>query len=278
MKRTAVVTIGIVVSAIALSGCRGVSQLGANLGAHRPLTVPAGWISQPPPADTSGWMCANWAPEHWHVDTTATGDLRISSGSGWSTPLYRTTGGFLQGINRGEFGGELEWLDSSGSKPRMTVVLHQANPIVFTPTSAGIFLWDGLAHLGGRRGSLLRLTRGDAGEWHVDSVLSLPSSPEAVAIVDSSHFIVASPEGIFGVDSHARTATWLYRNDQWALTYPTSILVAPTGTIYVGMRRAVAQLDSTLGGYHEVWLVPSTCPRHVRGIDGMPCACAKGAT
>ena len=259
-------TIGLIVGAASLTSCRNPSHPDATHTARPPLVVPAGWVATPPPTDTTGWYCANWSHDQWSVDTNSAGALRIMRDNAVRSVVYHTSGGFLQGLNRGEFGGELEWIDSAGTPPQ---ILIKTNPIAFTPTSAGVFLW--VEHM--LDGLLLRVRRLDEHRWQVDTVVSLPTTPEAVATVDPTHFIVAGYWGVLAVDAGARTATWLHQNHQWILTYPSSMVVASDGRIFIGMRRAVVQLDPAASGYREIWLVSASCPRQRWVADGVPCGC-----
>ena len=57
----------------------------------------------------------------------------------------------------------------------------------------------------------------------------------------------------------------IYRSPFWGGVYPNSIAEDRTGTIYLGMRSAVARLSPRSGGFFEDWLVPSNCTQ--RQID-----------
>lgn len=49
----------------------------------------------------------------------------------------------------------------------------------------------------------------------------------------------------------------LVRKAFWHGLYPNSMVVSPSGAIFVGMRRGVAKIENKRGLYKTSWLLPS---------------------
>ncbi len=43
----------------------------------------------------------------------------------------------------------------------------------------------------------------------------------------------------------------------WTSLHANSIVVTPSGTVYLGMRRGVARVVKKDGSYHVAWLLPN---------------------
>src|SRR5262249_13572428 len=69
------------------------------------------------------------------------------------------------------------------------------------------------------------------------------------------------------------TVEVLHRNPVWAYTYPTHVARDRSGTLYLGMRSAVARLVPSSLGYREDWLVPKACRRRGAGDSARGCGC-----
>src|SRR5438034_3675713 len=80
-------------------------------------TVPPGWTVISPPVTEEGWLCANWARQHWSVEVAESGAVRIDQATGRGGPItLQMQGGRLIVTNRGEFGGALEWEPTGSSR------------------------------------------------------------------------------------------------------------------------------------------------------------------
>jgi hypothetical protein len=237
-------------------------------------TPPQGWTAIAPPVDEEGWLCANWARDRWSVQLAESGTAvqieRAQTRPG--SIALSVQGGRLIGTNRGEFGGALEWEPTGVS--RRTLILT-GNPVAFVASPAGLFLAEGLAHLSITRGRLLELERTDA-KWTAKHVVGLGEAPEAVTVVGPTTLLVLTTSSVTEVDLVKKAATILFRNEQWGYLHGNSIVRVSSGTILVGMPRAVVALSPSSGGFIERWWVPSACTRLRRTTERATCECVGG--
>ena len=170
-------------------------------------------------------------------------------------------GGWLVAHNAGEFGATVRWYRPDG---RESYEVSRENVIGFSETPAGILAPAGLDHLGEGRGGVLIFepTGRRAQPWRARWVGRFPSAAYASAKDSAGSLWVASSHALIEVT--ARGALRILHASDWQYLYPTSMVVAADGTIFVGMRGAVAKLTRGADGWHERWLVPRECPR----LDG----------
>jgi len=233
---------------------------------------PPGWASVSPPTTDQDWRCANYSPDEWRVETGPDDVVLISPAPRRGAITLETTGGRLIGTNHGEFGGTVEWQHSRSS--RRSLIIND-NPVAFVASEHGIILVAGLAHLGVRRGHLLKLSRSGDESWLASEVLDLGTAPNAAQLVEKDRLLIATTTGVALVDLRTMSKKVLYENPQWYLLYGGSIVQSKSGQIILGKRRAVVSLTAVDSTYREEWWVPSTC-RTLRRSSGPldPCECA----
>jgi hypothetical protein len=114
----------------------------------------------------------------------------------------------------------------------------------FFSLADGIYAIEGLAHLGGSRGSVLRITRPKEGApWQAQSVVALPSAPYAVAVKRDGAAVITLPYSLVSVGPDLKAET-LFPNAPWGELYPTSsVLAQDEQKLYVGMRQFVGEFD-----------------------------------
>jgi len=149
--------------------------------------------------------------------------------------------GWLVARNHGEFGAALYWF-SSGGETNYLISNHQVVDFISFPDC--IYAIEGLAHMGGSHGSLIRIvcTKPD-GRWKAASVLELPFAPLAVSrrrdgtmLITLSHSLVA-----VGRDHELHT---LAADMGWEGLYPgSSALTGDDEKLYIGMRQFVGEFD-----------------------------------
>jgi hypothetical protein len=163
-------------------------------------------------------------------------------------------GGKLVGVDRGEWGGRLAWVPESGS----ALEIHSGNIQAITEVNGRYYAFGGLAHLGINEGQMFRVDRDEQGRWRAVPVVALSGAPAAVAkgAGDTLLVVTAGALDIVHPDGAHRVA---HRNSMWTYLYPNSVAVARGGTVYVGMRHAVARLTPTTSGFTEEWIVRSPC-------------------
>jgi HEAT repeat protein len=108
-------------------------------------------------------------------------------------------GGFIAGVNRGEWGGHIGFVDQT----RKPVVFAYENTEAIYKTAQGIFAVTGLAHISFNDGIIFKVTKGADGAWKIEPWRALPGAPIFSCLLkDGSIFVscyggivVVSPEG-----------------------------------------------------------------------------------
>lgn len=103
----------------------------------------------------------------------------------------RVDGGWLLGGNRGEWGGELVFMDDAGA---YSVVLDQNIEDVYV-LGGRIIALAGLAHLSGNRGMAYALERDLAGGWTAEPWRALPGAPMTSWFVETGEVLVNTASG-----------------------------------------------------------------------------------
>jgi hypothetical protein len=149
--------------------------------------------------------------------------------------------GWLIAFNEGEFGGALYWFSRDGKR---SYAISDDQIVDFFARADGIYAIEGLAHLGGSRGSVLRITRPKEGaRWQAQSVAALPSAPYAVAVQRDGTAAITLSYSLVSVGTDLKVKT-LYPDAPWGELYPsTSVLAADEQKLYIGMRQFVGEVD-----------------------------------
>lgn len=238
--------------------------------AQAAATLPTNWTAVALPGTESvAVRCANWARDAWSVALSADGSrLVIARDSEYRhADTVAVPGGRLTSIDHGEFGGEVWWEPDSGAKQRIA----NLNLYRFVPINGVVWGLAGLAHMGLNNGQLIRFQRTSAG-WRAESSASLGAAPYAFLPVAGDTLLVAASGRLIAV--HPPTSVkLLHVNPVWSLTYPTAITRDRAGTIYVGMRSAVARLTPSPAGFREDWLVQKSCKRRMPTDSLATCQC-----
>ena len=162
--------------------------------------------------------------------------------------------GWIIGFNAGEFGAGLWWYSPDG-KRRYKISGDQV--VGFLQTDAGLLALEGLTHVSRSRGRLVRLNQGPDGRWRSEPFVDLDEAPE-VALKDADgSLLLASHDRLLRIDPSTRKVDVLVKNAFWGGLYPTSMIVAPTGEIYIGMRHGVARVESQAKAWKVQWLLPN---------------------
>jgi len=98
----------------------------------------------------------------------------------------RLKDGYLVGSSRGEWGGELVFINSKGKK----VTLLQENVSGLHKFNTDIVVVAGLAHMGSNRGFLYRVSRMPGGQWKVVKWRALPGAPHNSALLENGNLLV----------------------------------------------------------------------------------------
>jgi hypothetical protein len=204
-----------------------------NCGVASAQETPEGWavFSRQTPDDVA-LRCASYSRE-WKVSLDAE-KVVISEGrdrSGMSRIEYGT--GTLEGLDHGEFGGGLWWLDGA-SKTKIS----DENVHGFVRTQFGTFAFVGLDHLGLRSGKVLIFGGGDIGPPSTTVLADLGESPQAFTLAPDGSIVlvtgskicrIKSPSAIETIGSAKDTASLF--GEKYGFLYPTSVAVLRSGAI-----------------------------------------------
>jgi hypothetical protein len=225
---------------------------------------PPGWVSVPPPTTEAEWFCANYS-EGLRVAQDGAA-LEISRFREVNTVVLAIPGGKFVGLNRGEFGGTLEWQDAASKK---SAIVLDDNPVALLAAKAGVFVFVGLAHMGMDTGRILKLDRRGT-RWDASQILDLGSAPSAIHRLDDETTLVLTTLGVVKVNLRTADRHELFKNKKWGPFLYVNSVVPFHGSIFVGGRRAVIRLAPKNGAFTEEWWVPATCSRKI----GKGCKCA----
>jgi hypothetical protein len=278
-----------------LPGCPSSAQQNqAPSGQRAALPVPAGWSLYPKPASESpDMLCGNYSKRSWFVSLEG-GQLKTESrsedeyrkdalpfkislkknqgdGIGGRRFAYQLNDGWLVGFNRGEFGGSLWWFSPDGEQHRK---LANENVQYFVKLSEDILVLTGLAHLGLAEGKVLRVSKSESGDYKAQVLVDLDGEPYAFIQESQYSLLIITTAGLRRVKASGSVER-LAETD-YGILYPTSMVLAENGVIYVGMRHYVTRLTPTQSGYQEEWLVPSDCTKFK--IRDYECVCTSSRT
>jgi hypothetical protein len=257
----------------------------------------AGWVRTRPPAEwpESVAMCANHGfGGTWYVALEA-GQVTvrayrhgIEGGSPLPESAYERIGqgerarrswvsvedGYLVGFDHGEWGGSTWWFSSGGgSDYRVSESgTGRGNPVALFRVGDEVQQVSGLSHLGARWGSIQHIRRHD-GKWRVADTVSLGAAAEVAVQHPSLGIVIVTTDGILSYqEGELATLAKVREGD----LYPNSMVVAPDGTMYAGMRYTVARLTQSDRGIEIAWFVPPSCRSLEKRADlpyGIDCTC-----
>jgi hypothetical protein len=151
------------------------------------------------------------------------------------TCAVRVEDGWLVGFSGGEWGGGLWWFAEDGKK-NDRVARGNINGLV--RSESAVFAIEGLAH-GWSRGSVLRLTAKD-GNWVVEEFVKLPERGLAGTAVNND-LVVVTDSKVVKVTREGKVEPLVEGLD--LVGDPTSVVVAKSGTLYVGIPEFVAAIN-----------------------------------
>jgi hypothetical protein len=235
-----------------------------------------GWRAiAPPKYESPLWWKANHSTDEWTVSRQSnhiaikrrdsnepeqpTLPFTIQRPKGTYAPylvglryIAKVDNGWLVGFNAGEWGGTLWWFSPDGKKRYM---ISKDQVCGFLPSRVGLLALEGLGHLGLSRGKIIRLRKLN-GRWATERFVDLGSAPYvAIQDVDGS-IIVATSAELLRVQLNKKK-TVLLSGSSWSGTYPNSMVRAPSGNLYLGMRYAVVKITRNKSAYKAQWLIPN---------------------
>lgn len=291
-------------SGVTLFTVRSVGFLGLILA-----SLPAGaweYAGEPPPADPTAWVggapSSSWSTEvsvcanhgyggEWFVaaeDGTVVvrpfvrpamkvlpfpvepGRPEAKEISRYPDDFIEVPDGILAAFNHGEFGGGVWWFARDGAQ-RYRV--FEDNPLGFHRQGDEVLVVSGLAHLGLRRGEVRHLRRQpETGRWEVVRSLTLGGAAEQFVAHPDGGLLVLLDDGLLRYREGSPER--LVRSEYGSL-YPNSMVLGPSGSLFVGMRYAVVEFRKDGAGYREQWWVPPSCAELNRPTGEGSCQCAR---
>jgi len=247
--------------------------------------VPAGWVAVELTDEVL--RCANHSKHEWQV-SFARGALSIveaavrepNTGPDLPFPLPATLpfgaqsrrhvlavpGGFLVGLDAGEWGGSLHAFSADGKQHTELAGGNVRGLVAFGEEVVSI---EGLSHLSLSEGNL-RWLRRDGGAWREVAVVALDAGPETfVATTDALYVVTMESLVRVGRDRKPK----VIQPVRIGGLYPDSMTRDDAGGLWVGMRHLILHLTPHGNRYDETWLVPERC-KHAR-IDtkNFDCVC-----
>ena len=174
--------------------------------------------------------------------------------------------GWIIGFNAGEFGAGLWWFSPDGNS-REKISTDQV--IGFFVTDAGLLALEGIAHGNTSVGRIIRLAKGRDGHWRSEQFVDLKGAPETAVKGADGTLIVATHDRLLRVHLETRKIDVILGNAFWGGLYPNSMILAPSGAIYIGMRHGVVKAERIDAAYrgqvaHSGLRIRSTAQRRDR--------------
>ena len=181
-----------------------------------------------------------------------TGHMKDGLAGEWSS--VQVSDGWLIGYNAGEWGSWLWWFSPDG-KRRYRISEDQI--VGFFKTEDGLFAMEGIAHGSLSRGRLVRMDKGKDGRWRSKKFVDLGGAPEVAAMGVDGSLTVATHDRLLRVDLATKRVDVMLRDVFWGGLYPKSMILTPSGAVYLGMRHGVAEIKKLGTGYEPKWLLPN---------------------
>ncbi|WP_145270544.1 SMP-30/gluconolactonase/LRE family protein [Tautonia plasticadhaerens] len=173
--------------------------------------------------------------------------------------------GWVVAFNGGEFGAGLWWFSADGTDRYR---IAEAWVEGFIRTAPGLFALEGLAHGDVNRGRLLRIAREPGSRWSAEEIVDLGQLPQAATLDTDGTLLVVTFDRLLRVDPSRAEIEILLDQAFWHWLDPNSIVVAPSGTICLGMRHGVARVEMTAEGRRVRWLLPNRTFDEMKPIVG----------
>ena len=233
------------------------------------------YVTSPPEEGSDEWFAANADTSHQWMVIAGKNRPKVSlRGQGLEVPptlpfkippgsareglagkriVARAEDGWIVGFNAGEFGAGLWWFSRDGK--RRQKISHD-NVIDLIPTASGLLAIEGLAHGGISRGKIVRLSRKKDGGWVTDPFLDLGHGPQVATTDADGSLVIATTNRLLRVAPASKKLDVLLDKVFWGGLYPNSIVIVPSGTIYLGMRHGIAKVEKAGANYKVHWLLP----------------------
>jgi hypothetical protein len=205
------------------------------------LLKPLGFVERGIPVGDD-WASANQARDEYIIEKTDGLHIRKRSKDDHRIETVVEIGGVKYiGVDRGEWGGGL-FVETQGTSGRRQ--LMEGNVKALIPVGESLYVFEGLAHGVGDRGSV-SIIRNSSSPSTPERVTLLPGSPEVVMLEESP--VRGLCFTIFGFDYFARlkgedSLEVISVGNFWGSLYPTSV-VKLNDCYIVGIRSGIAVVE-----------------------------------
>lgn len=164
--------------------------------------------------------------------------------------------GWLVGYHGGEFGGMLCWFSNNGEK--FYKISEHYVIVDFIVVKNHIYAIEGVSHLGGSHGSLIRIDFNEmAKQWVATAVMILPSAPFAAILSAENILYIVLHDALVAVNDLNSNELEILMKGKWDGLYPSSVALSSDETnLYIGMRQFVGNYN--LNSKKFRFLIPDT--------------------
>lgn len=246
--------------------------------------------TQPPAKNTDAWYAANndtkheWVVEIGNTETsTPTVNLRDNKHAVSAQPAFKiesgstkqrfdgdriaakVSDGWVVSFDAGEFGSALWWFSPDGQTRHQ---ISRSNAIAFIhDKKLGLLAIERVTVRGVSQGSLSSIRRGQNGQWQSKMIVSFGDEPLVSSKLVDGSLIVATSQRLIKITPSSKKVETLLRDAFWSGLYPNSLVVAPSASIFMGMRHGVAKFEKKDTHYTVSWLMPDKEFAHQKFIE-----------
>ncbi|AGA26861.1 SMP-30/gluconolactonase/LRE family protein [Singulisphaera acidiphila] len=255
-------------------------------GGDYPRVLEQWYVTAPPEEGSDQWFAANADVDHEWVVTPGDngprvhkGGLRkenpsslpfaIQSGSAkeglfGERTIAKVDDGWIVGFNAGEFGAGLWWFSPHGDRRYQISDDHIMGLI---PTSSGLVGIEGLVHGSVSKGRVVRISRKTDGPWKTEPLLDLGHAPQVATKDADGSLVVATTRRLLRIFPASKKTVVILDKAFWGGLYPNSMVIAPSGTIFLGMRHGIARIEPKGRASRVSWLLPDQRAADNQGED-----------
>lgn len=206
------------------------------------------WISNNvPELHSDEWYKSNHSSESWVIykDKDV---LKIRNDHKYNIiTTYDVGDGYFRGTNRGEYGGNLEYVSKNILKRSYEIL--DGNVVSIFNYNDGIYVLEGLTHMGINEGRIYQLNK-DYRRWSAKEMFNLNDSPQVYTITEDNELLIVTFSGLFKI-SDMKNIEHITKDAFWQSLIPTSIVVDEK-IVYIGMRGGIAKVN--LDNKDILWL------------------------
>lgn len=261
------------------------------------LLIPDGWILIPRPKENSREVrCAGSRRDwQWRVETEAE-KIKISKYDEYAIdeqinklpPDLQDTvlqtrdigngtayfhiepyeGGWLAGLDAGEWGGRLTWFSSDG---KQKIVILRNNILGIAKVGNEVLILHSESVML-NEGEVSKLTRNESGSFQLQPLVNLGYEPISFVIESDNSMLISLVKKIVRVKTSGEMETW-----REIPFNGLSVTMARTnsGVVYSGMFLFVVRFIPTSDGIQEQWFMPRGCRRFILKNDDCICESEK---